>query len=223
MWEAQEPSDARSSATGSSAGGKAGRRAQGTQADPAIPLSPTPPAQSHAEADLVADERPAAARGRAQLIEPGRALMLADFGPPKVAAGERLIRLAYRMGVSGGALTAPFRKPPKLRLLAAVANPLPGERAAGMALRSGHFLVHGLKLPIMQVDFSGAARLAPPIERVVHGFHWLADLEVAGQRDQKLRDQMLPVAERILNGWLLANPKALAPRQGAGVERGQCG
>jgi hypothetical protein len=165
----------------------------------------------------VADERPAAARGRAQLIEPGRALMLADFGPPKVAAGERLIRLAYRMGVSGGALTAPFRKPPKLRLLAAVANPLPGERAAGMALRSGHFLVHGLKLPIMQVDFSGAARLAPPIERVVHGFHWLADLEVAGQRDQKLRDQMLPVAERILNGWLLANPKAPSrPGKGPG-------
>jgi hypothetical protein len=34
-----------------------------------------------------------------------------------------------------------------------------------MALRSGHFLVHGLKLPIMQVDFAGVARLAPPSNR----------------------------------------------------------
>jgi hypothetical protein len=88
------------------------------------------------------------------------------------------------MGVSGGMLAAPFRKPARPRLLAAVANPLPGDRASGMALRSGHFLVHGLKLPIMQVDFAGVARLAPPVEQAVHGFGWLADLEAAGQVDR---------------------------------------
>jgi uncharacterized heparinase superfamily protein len=194
MWQGEGASEGRSAATGPAQGSRARNRAS------AIPLS----AEDEA---LVADERNSARGQRAQLIEPGRALVLADFAPPKVGASERLIRMAYRMGMSGGALTAPFRKPPKARLLAAVANPLPGERAAGLALRSGHFLVHGLKLPIMQVDFSGAARLAAPIEQVVHGFHWLADLEAVAQRDARAREQMLPVAERILGAWLLANPK----------------
>jgi hypothetical protein len=55
---------------------------------------------------------------------------------------------------------------------------------AGTALRAGHFLVHGLKLPIAQADFVGAGRLTPPVERMVHGFHWLADLESAAPREQ---------------------------------------
>ena len=95
-----------------------------------------------------------------ELVEPGRALALADFAPPSVGAGERLIRLAYRFGISGSALSAPFRKPAKPRLLATVANPLPGNRTSGTALRAGHFLVHGVKSPIAQIDFAGAARLA---------------------------------------------------------------
>jgi len=138
---------------------------------------------------------------KGQVVEPGRALALADFTPPSLSTGERLIRLAYRMGVSGGALAAPFRKATRPRMLATAANPIPGDRAAGMALRAGHFLVHGLKLPLAQIDFSGAARLAPPVERVLHGFHWLADLEAAGPREQ-----VAPVAERILAAWLAANP-----------------
>ena len=134
--------------------------------------------------ESVLDNRPAkkeaAAGAKAkggQLIEPGRALALADFAPPSLGAGEKHIRLAYRIGVPGSALAAPFRKPAKVRLLATVANPLPGDKVAGTALRAGHFLVHGLKLPIAQVDFAGAGRLAAPVERVVHGFHWLADLD----------------------------------------------
>ncbi len=145
-----------------------------------------------------------------QVIEPGRALALADFAPPSLGAGERLIRLAYRLGVPGPALTAPFRKPAKPRLLATVTNPLPGDRAAGTALRAGHFLVHGLKLAIAQVDFAGAGRLAPPVARMVHGFRWLADLEAAGHREQ-----VSPVAERILAAWLAANGK-LPSRPGKG-------
>ena len=30
------------------------------------------------------------------------------------------------------------------------------------ALRAGHFQVHGVKSPIAQIDFAGAARMAPP-------------------------------------------------------------
>ena len=136
-------------------------------------------------------------------VEAGRALALADFAPPSVGAGEKLVRLAYRLGVPGQALTAPFRKAARPKLLATVTYPLGGDKTAGTALRAGHFLVHGLKLPIAQVDFAGAGRLTPPVERMVHGFQWLADLEAAGAREQ-----VAPVAERILASWLAANPKA---------------
>ena len=137
-----------------------------------------------------------------QVIEPGRALALADFAPPSLGAGERLVRLAYRLGMSGATLAAPFRKPAKPRLLATVQNPLPGDKAAGMAVRAGHFLVHGMKLPIAQTDFGGAARLTPPVERVVHGFLWLADIEAAAARET-----VAPAAERIVAAWLAANAK----------------
>lgn len=136
------------------------------------------------------------------MIEPGRALALADFSPPTVSAGERLIRLAYRMGVPSTMLTSPMGKKAKPRLLATVSNPLPGSRVAGTALRAGHFLVHGAKTPIAQIDFAGAARMTPPLERVVHSFAWLADLEACAPREQAA-----PVAERILASWLAANGK----------------
>lgn len=135
------------------------------------------------------------------VVEPSRALALADFSPPSLGTGERLLRLAYRLGVPGPTLAAPFRKPAKLRLLATVLNPLPGNKMAGTAIRAGHFLVHGVKAPIAQLDFAGAARLAPPLERVVHSFSWLADLEAAAPREQ-----VAPVAERVLTAWLAANP-----------------
>jgi uncharacterized heparinase superfamily protein len=153
------------------------------------------------EGDRAPDQPPMPAQA-GELIEPGRALALTDFSPPALGAGERLIRLAYRFGISGSAIAAPFRKPARPRLLATVVNPLPGSRVAGTALRAGHFLVHGVKLAIAQVDFGGAARLTPPFEREVHSFAWLADLEAAAPREQ-----VSPVAERILAGWLDANPK----------------
>lgn len=144
------------------------------------------------------------------LIEPGRALALADFSPPDVTAGERLLRFAYRLGIPGATLAAPFRKPGKPRILATVLNPLPGSRVGGTALRAGHFLVHGVKAPLAQVDFAGVARLAPPLERAIHSFAWLADLEASAAREQAA-----PVAERILDSWLAANPKPPA-RPGKG-------
>ncbi|MDE2596729.1 MAG: heparinase II/III-family protein [Sphingomonadales bacterium] len=154
-------------------------------------------------------ERPRSEAG--ELIEPGRALALADFAPPSVGAGERLIRMAYRLGVPTAMLTAPFGKSAKPRLLATVTNPLPGSKMAGTALRAGHFLVLGVKTPIAQVDFGGAARLTPPLEKVVHSFAWLADLDAAATREQ-----VTGVAERVLAAWLDANGKPPAkPGKGA--------
>lgn len=136
------------------------------------------------------------------IIEPGRALALADFDPPETTLGERIVRLAYRLGISGPALAAPFRKPVKPRLLATVESPLAGDRVAGMALRAGHFLIHGVKAPIAQVDFSPAAKLTPPFERTVHGFTWLRDLEACAPRAQCIH-----TAERVLLAWLEVNAR----------------
>ena len=154
-------------------------------------------AGSHENA-LIRDSAP-----QSSLLEPGRALALADFAAPSLGAGERLIRLAYRLGVPGSTLTSPFGKPAKPRLLGTVATPLTGERAAGIALRAGHFLVHGVKAPIAQMDFSPVARLTPPFERVIHGFTWLRDLAASAPREQ-----CVPAAERILTAWLDANKSA---------------
>ncbi len=166
---------------------------------------------SQAEAAASASGQPHAGQPHGgELIEPGRALALVDFAPPALGAGERLIRLAYRIGLPGATLTAPFRKPARARLLATVTNPLPGNKASGTALRSGHFLVHGVKAPIAQIDFGGAARMSPPLERVVHSFAWLADLEACAPREQ-----CTAVAERILGAWLAANLK-LPARPGKG-------
>ncbi len=167
-------------------------------ADPAT--TPAIPLDSLAEEALVT-----AGTEPGELIEPGRALALADFAPPSLGAGERLLRLAYRAGIPASMLTLPLGKASKPRVLAAVRNPLHGDAAGGMALRAGHFLVHGVKLPIAQIDFGGAARLTPPFESVVHSFSWLADLEASGPRDQ-----VSPVAARVLKAWLEANPKSLA-------------
>lgn len=133
-------------------------------------------------------------------IEPGRALAIADFSPPRLSAGERLIRLAYGLGLPPSALN-PFRKRSRPRLTATVASALQGDPASGTALRAGHFLLHGVKLAIADTEFSGP-RLSPPFERLVHGFGWLGDLASCAARQQGV-----PVAERIFAAWLAANPR----------------
>ena len=154
--------------------------------------------------DAAATHDAATHGGPSEVLQPGRALALSDFSAPSVGAGERFIRLAYRLGVSSSTLTSPFRKPSRARLLATVECPLQAERAAGVALRAGHFLVHGVKAPIAQMDLSPTARLTPPFERVVHGFSWLGDLAACAPREQ-----CTATAERVLAAWLdLNGPKA---------------
>ncbi len=152
-----------------------------------------------------------AAAPSGEVIQPGRALALSDFNPPAIGAGEKLLRLAYRLGVPGSALSAPFRKPARPRLLATVDSPLEGDRVAGVALRAGHFLVHGVKVPIAQMDMAPSARLTPPFERVVHGFSWLKDLAASAPREQ-----CSATAERVLLAWLDANHQPGA-RRGTGA------
>ena len=176
-----------------------------TAARMAIPLNnPAPRGDAHLRRSGLLDPLDALAHDpdpiEPGIIEPGRALALADFSPPSVGAGERLMRLAYRFGI-GPRTFNPFAKRAAPRLTATVANPLSGDAGAGTALRAGHFLLHGLKAPIADIAFSGP-RLAPPLERLVHGFAWLADLDACAARPQ-----CTAVAERILDRWLAANPR----------------
>ena len=146
---------------------------------------------------LAEDEEPVE---REQIVG-SRELALSDFNPPEISAGERFVRLAYRLGVPGSTLASPFRKPQRTRLTATPESVLTGDRVAGTALRAGHFLVYGVKAPIAQVDFTPVAKLTPPFEQAVHGFGWLRDLASSGTLPQ-----CTPVAERILTAWLAANP-----------------
>lgn len=132
-----------------------------------------------------------------ELIEPGRTVPL-DFALPELGPGERALRFAYRLGLP---IASPFRKASRLRLLATVANPLPGDPVAGAALRAGHFLLHGAKLPIADIDYADT-RAPAPFQSMVHGFTWLDDLAASGPREA-----CAPVAERILAGWLAAHPR----------------
>ena len=134
-------------------------------------------------------------------VEPSRALALSDVIAPRARPGEALIRLAYKMGVPGHALAAPFRRPSPIRILATVESPAMGDRTAGVALRAGHFLVHGVKQPISQLDLDSSARLAPGLERTIHSFSWLADLAASAPRED-----CIAVAERITSLWLDAHP-----------------
>lgn len=140
------------------------------------PLAETPPVSDEPTVRYVAldDDRP-----DPSIIEPGRALALADFAPPSLGAGDRLVRFAYGLGLPASAVH-PFRKRGKTRLTATVTPPLPGDPASGKALRAGHFLIHGFKSPIADTAFSGP-RLPPAFERMVHGFRWLRDSNPAAR------------------------------------------
>lgn len=163
---------------------------------PALPLTASSAGDA---AHIVADLGPTFAPD--QIIEPGRALALADFAPPSLGAGERLVRLAYRLGVPGGVLRSPFRKAPRARLLATVDNPLPGQRAAGIALRAGWLSVHGGRLALADLDYASKT-ITPPFERALHGFRWLDDLAASGPRETGAA-----IAEKLLAGWLEAHAR----------------
>ncbi|MEP0392479.1 MAG: heparinase II/III family protein [Erythrobacter sp.] len=142
----------------------------------------------------------------AEPIDSSRALALSDVIAPRAKPGEALIRLAYRMGVPGHTLAAPFRRPSAKRLLATVASPTTGNRASGIALRAGHFQVHGVKQPIGTLDFTAGTRFAPGLERTLHSFSWLADLAECGPVGD-----CASVAERITRGWLDAHEARVKP------------
>jgi len=173
---------------------RAGRLVEAAQHRPALSFGEAAPGTAQTA------ERPAPERPAAEAAAPSRALALSDVIAPRASTGEALIRLAYRLGVPGNALAAPFRRPPAVRVLATVEQAVPGDRMAGTALRAGHFLVNGARHAIGQIDFAASGRVNPGIERTLHGFHWLADLAASAPRAD-----CIALAERITGLWLDAN------------------
>lgn len=167
-------------------------------AQPALPLPRSrkdPLIRAVAEARYGEDAEP---------LEPARALVPADFAR-RSNLFEAAVGWAYRLGVPGALLAAPLRKPSRLRLLATVASPLEGDRARGKAIRAGHFLVEGLKLPLAEADFSASARLPMPQQKLLHGFSWLRDLAAAAPRETAA-----PNAEMLTARWLDGQGEASA-------------
>lgn len=131
-----------------------------------------------------------------------------------VEEGKRLIRLsidkgsslAERIAVQFHRLT--WRTPLHtmrlkgkypLKLLAVPRDQIAGDARAGKALRAGHVLFRGIRLPLDQLDF--AAPIDPPaLSDYLHGFRWLRDLAMVANREQGA-----PVAEAIMRKWLTAH------------------
>lgn len=160
---------------------------------PAQPALPLPRARKEPLIRAVAEAQP---DEDVEPLEPCRALVPADFAR-KSNPIDAAIGWAYRLGVPGALLAAPLRKPARPRLLATVKSPLEGDRVRGTAIRAGHFVVEGLKLPLAEADFAASARLAPPLQKLLHGFGWLRDLAAAAPRETAA-----PIAEKLTSRWL---------------------
>ncbi len=115
-----------------------------------------------------------------------RGASLAD----RIAA--RFYRLTWRTPLHALRLRGRF----PLQLLGVPDDPIPGDPMAGKALRAGHFLFRGLKLPIARLDFA-ALDLPLAFTDYIHSFAWLRDLAAAGSRAD-----VGPIAEALQRRWL---------------------
>ena len=151
--------------------------------------------------------------------EPDRSdiqLNAADHEP--VEEGKRLIRLTGDRGLSLTdrlaqhfyrltwntplhALRLKGRYP--LKLLAVPEDPIPGEIAAGDAIRAGYFRFRGLKAQLAKLDFADL-NVAPAFADYLHSFAWLRDLGAAAPRQEAA-----PIAEAITRKWLAAHAETV--------------
>lgn len=123
-----------------------------------------------------------------------RGASLAD----RIAA--RFYRLTWRTPLHALRLRGRF----PLKLLGVPEDPIPGDPAAGKALRAGHFLFRGLKQPTARLDFAALA-VPPAFADYIHSFAWLRDLASAGTRQD-----VAPIAEALQRRWLDAHDETIA-------------
>lgn len=123
-----------------------------------------------------------------------RGASLAD----RIAA--RFYRLTWRTPLHALRLRGRF----PLKLLGVPEDPIPGDPMAGKALRAGHFLFRGLKLPTARLDFANLP-VPPAFADYIHSFAWLRDLASAGTRTD-----VAPIAEALQRRWLDAHDETVA-------------
>ncbi len=136
-------------------------------------------------------------------IESGRRLIrLTDERGSSLS--ERLMASFYRLTWRTPLHALRLRGRFPLKLLAIPEDPIPGRPIAGKALRAGHFLFRGLKLPLASADF---ARLTvpPAFADYIHSFAWMRDLARAGARED-IADVAIAIQQR----WLDAHDNSIA-------------
>ncbi|HEV7342481.1 MAG TPA: heparinase II/III family protein [Sphingopyxis sp.] len=147
---------------------------------------------------------------------------MVDDAPPiddSIEPGKRLIRLPADKGLSLGdrvanAITRLTWRTPlhafrlkgrfPLKLLGVPVDPVPGDTRAGTAIRAGHFLHRGLKLPLGELDFA-TLTVAPTFADYLHSFAWLRDLAATGTRADGA-----PIAEAVVRHWLGTHGEAVS-------------
>lgn len=112
----------------------------------------------------------------------------------------RFYRLTWRTPLHALRLRGRF----PLKLLGVPEDPIPGEPMAGKALRAGHFLFRGLKLPTARLDFANLP-VPPAFADYIHSFAWLRDLASAGTRAD-----VSPIAEALQRRWIEAHDETIA-------------
>ncbi len=136
-------------------------------------------------------------------IEPGKRLIRlpADKG---LSLGDRIAnqitRLTWRTPLHAFRLKGRF----PLKLLGVPGDPVPGDTRAGTAIRAGHFLHRGLKLPLATLDFT-ALGVAPSFADHIHSFAWLRDLAATGTRADGAA-----IAEAIVRQWLAVHGETVS-------------
>lgn len=144
-------------------------------------------------ADILAKD--AAAPSSTDSIETGKRLIrLSDDRGSSLAdrIAARFYRLTWRTPLHALRLKGRF----PLKLLGVPDDPIPGDPMAGKALRAGHFLYRGMKLPTARLDFANLP-VPPAFADYIHSFAWLRDLASAGNRVD-----VAPIAEGLQKRWL---------------------
>mgnify|MGYP000020485849 FL=1 len=161
------------------------------------------------DAPPLIDDRPPSVRD----VEP-----IAADRPDTIETGKRLIRLSddrgaglaeriaaqfYRLTWRTPLHALKLRGKFPLKLLGVPDDPIPGDVVAGKAIRAGHFLFRGLKLPTARADFA-APGVPDHFADYLHSFAWLRDLAAAGPMKE-----VAPTAEALQRRWLDAHDERI--------------
>ena len=116
---------------------------------------------------------------------------------------EQLSRMFYRLSWRTPIHGLRLQGKHPLRLLAAPADPLPADKAAGMAIRAGYFSFRGEKIPFAALS-EAKSTLNPDALAYLHRFDWLRDLDAAAGVEGARA-----IAEPLVAAWLARHDRTV--------------